>query len=99
MTVSSTDTAELPRVRTSRTPVVAPTVPMPAPAAPPPAAAAAPATVPAAGVVDLAPCPDRLAIRAERLALRRQRRLWSLFGLSVLAAALGGTVAMLGIVH
>lgn len=42
---------------------------------------------------------DRLALRAERQQARRVRRRWALLGLSVMAASLGATVAVLDAVH
>lgn len=102
MTISIADTAELPQVRE---PVVSPgpiglfappTLAPPARPAPPemPPVAVPPAE-PVAVPAGEAPVADRVALRAERLRARRERRRWALFGLCVMAATLGATVAVL----
>ena len=104
MTVSSVDTAELPRVRgqgaappahSRRLPEadLAPAAPLVAPPTAPPAPILRP-QVPGA-----VPIACRAALRAERLHKRRQRRLYASVGLSLLGVTLGCTVFVLDAVH
>jgi hypothetical protein len=96
MTLSSVDTAELPRVRSAATTLEgasAPVVP------------SGPALAPVIRLVTerdgivREPVPGRLELRASRQLARRQRRLWAALGLAGMAATLGATIAVLELVH
>jgi hypothetical protein len=91
MTVSSTDTAEVPRVSELVVPrlVLAPA---------PTTAVSAPERfeseiVPS--VASVAVAPGRVALQVERRLARRQRLLWSLLGLSIMVVTLAVTVVVL----
>ena len=92
MTVSSVDTAELTRAFD----VAPPAADHPVIAPPAGAAVLAPPAPP----TEAPPTPAcRAELRTERRAARRQRRLLASAGLVVLAGALGGTVAVLDVLH
>jgi hypothetical protein len=85
MTVSSVDTAELPRVRSwvAAAPVLDPPAPGQALSVPAPSVSTS----------------GRAELRAERRYARRQRRLYALLGLSVLATMLAATVTVLDVIR
>lgn len=93
MTLSSADTAEVPRVHAllGSTPATTPRVRPPV--VEPPAV-----EPPVVEVPVLVIQPPAIA-RPARRAARRERRRWAVLGLGVLAAVLGGTVAVLETVH
>ncbi len=94
MTVSSVDTAELPRVR------AAATTPQSVPA---PVAPSAPGLAPVIRLVTdgavREPVLGRMELRAHRQLARRQRRLWAALGLAGMAVTLGATIAVVEVVH
>jgi hypothetical protein len=107
MTVSSADTAELPRVvredfvgrpgsETAADGFSDTLVVVPARVA----AEALVVAIPAVPVVEkVAPPPDRRALHAARRAQRRDRRKAAALGLGIVGATLAATVAVLGVVR